>query len=268
MKLRLTPDGKRYLAMGRGEAQPVPFHLRWLMPAVCGENEYRWFGINTLAIVVLPLLTAALALQHGATQTQAAVAALLFAGLPSLRFAWGAPILIDMPALALALGAAVAFPWNYHVAAVLVVLAAATSEKAPIWAAIFAWEPMMLGALSVPIMRRLLFKPGEISPRDPLAWTFKPLLAGQRGHAGHWRDWRLMVAPWGVCLVVLTDPSLWVATAFVAGYALLLVATDSVRLYQQAAPVVCVAAAMTIPAAWAVPVLLAHWFNPWMGDGL
>jgi hypothetical protein len=52
------------------------------------------------------------------------------------------------------------------------------------------------------------------------------------------------------------------------GYAQLLVATDSTRLYQASAPVVCIAAALVIPPEWAVAVLVAHWLNPWAGSGV
>jgi hypothetical protein len=37
---------------------------------------------------------------------------------------------------------------------------------------------------------------------------------------------------------------------------------------QECAPVVCIVAAMLIPAEWLVPVLVAHWFNPWAGSGI
>ena len=70
------------------------------------------------------------------------------------------------------------------------------------------------------------------------------------------------------CLIVVTDPTLWLGIALAVGYAQLMVATDTVRLYQQAAPVVCVIAALAIPIEWALPAVLAHWFNPWLGDGV
>jgi hypothetical protein len=254
--------------MAKGLRQPVPFHLRWLMPTLCSDFPVLWFGANLAALVALPVMTGLLALQHGATQTQALAAGALLAGLPFVRFAWAHPILVDMPALAFALGAAVAWPTSHIAAYALVFFAGATSEKAPIWAAIFALNPLLLVGLVVPIVRRIFWKPAPVDPNDPLAWTFRPLDAGQRGHRERWREPYLMITPWGACLVVLLAPTFGVALAVAFGYGLLLVATDSVRLYQQAAPVVCVSVALLIPEPWLLPVLVAHWFNPWMGDGL
>jgi hypothetical protein len=123
--------------------------------------------------------------------------------------------------------------------------------------------------LVAPALRWLLFKPGEIAENDANALTLKyPLTCGLEAHRGKWRNPLLMLTPWGACLVVLAFPSWWLTLALAVGYVQLLVATDSVRLYQQAAPVVCISAALAIPEAWTVPVLVAHWFNPWGGNGL
>ena len=52
------------------------------------------------------------------------------------------------------------------------------------------------------------------------------------------------------------------------GYSQLLVATDAVRLYQWAAPVLALAAVAAVPA-WALPIVaLTVIFNPWKGPGI
>jgi hypothetical protein len=143
------------------------------------------------------------------------------------------------------------------------------SEKVPVWAAVFSLQPLLLAGLIAPLARWLLTTAGQINHNDPLAWTLDQRIAGLKAHMGRWRDPYLMLLPWGACLVVACAvPSLWLMLALAVGYAQLLVATDTVRLYQQAAPVVCVSAAFVIPETWAVPVLLAHWFNPWKTEGL
>jgi hypothetical protein len=270
VNLRLTPDGGRYLSMGRGNREPLPFHLRWLLPWLCRHHTRRWLVASSLGYVGVVCLTAVLALQHGATQTQAIVAAALVAGLPALRFMCFAPVLVDMPGVALALAAAVLWPVEPLASIAVVFVAATVSEKAPILAAIFALSPILLVGLAAPLIRLLAFRRGAIDPRDALGWTLAhPFKAGRKGHAGKWRDPRLMLMPWGACLVVLAAaPSLWLVLALLAGYSQLLVATDTVRLYQTAAPVVCISAAVLIPEAWILPVLLAHWFNPFMGSGI
>ena len=84
-----------------------------------------------------------------------------------------------------------------------------------------------------------------------------------------WRDPRLMLLPWGACLAALAGPiEIWWLGPVLLGYWQLLIATDSVRLYQHAAPAVCIAAALAIPPELVVPVLVAHWCNPWAGNGI
>ncbi len=75
-----------------------------------------------------------------------------------------------------------------------------------------------------------------------------------------------MVAPWGVCLAALYYPSWQTVVVLVLAYAQLLVATDTVRLYQTAAgPTVALAAATIIPTQWLPLALALHvcwWNNP------
>ena len=58
------------------------------------------------------------------------------------------------------------------------------------------------------------------------------------------------------------------AAALALGYSQLLVATDSVRLYQWAAPVLALACVHVLPT-WALPfVALGVVFNSWKGSGV
>ena len=270
MPYRLTPDGGRYLSMAHGNAEPLPFHLRWLLPKVCGAKGRYWFASTAVSIVAIVALTAVLALQHGATLTQAIVAALLMGGLPSLRFYWFSPVLVDAPAIALALAAAVLWPISPLAAVGVCLLGGCVSEKVPVLAAVFSLQPLLLVGLLAPLARRLQASPGEINSQDALAWTLaNPWKASRKAHAGQWRNPAVMLLPWGACLVVvLAVPSLWLVLALAVGYGQMLLVTDTTREYQMLAPVVCVTAAMMIPEVWMVPVLLAHWFNPWAGSGL
>ncbi len=269
MNFRLTPDGVRYANMGRGLAEPMPFCLRPLLPVICGDKMPRWIAATVLGLIASVALTGVLALQRGATEAQAVVAMALLAGLPSLRFSFFAPVLVDMPAMALALGAAVLWPIEPILAFACAGIAGLVSEKAPIWAAVFALSPWLLSGLAAPAFVALVTRRTAADPNDPLAETIThPIRSSMKWHAGKWRNPHLMLLPWGACLVVLADPTLWLVIALAVGYAQIFVATDTVRLYQQAAPVVCVLAALSIPIDWALPALAAHWFNPWMGDGV
>ena len=271
MTFLLSPDGERYLQMGGGIAQPMPFHLRPGLPAICRMSRGRWVAANLIGMAFAAWLVGCLAMLHGATGNQAAFATALFLGLPWVRFCFSRPVLVDMPGLALTLLAAVSWMEGYLVLPLVAVVAGALiSEKVPIWAAIFAWSPLLLVGLAIPLARRLLFKPAAVNENDRLSDTLThPLRSGLESHRHFWRDPRVMLLPWGACLVAVIHPmGWWMAAALAAGYAQLLVATDTVRLYQQAAPVVCVATALAVPLEWMPAVLVAHWFNPWAGEGV
>ena len=265
--MRITPDGRHYLAMAGGVAQPMPYHVRRGLPMICGTSKRRWKVANTISTLAAAWLIGCLAVLHGATPYQAAFAAALFLGLPWVRFCVECPVLVDMPGLAGALFAAVAWLSGYQpLALVAVCVAAPISEKAPIWAALFAWHPVLLAGLIVPLVVRCILKPAEPDAGD--VELTHPLRAGLDWPKKKWRDPLAMVMPWGMCLAALLALTLPLCVALLIGYAQLLVATDTVRLYQQAAPVVCVAAAMVIPIEFAPLALVAHWFNPLRGTGV
>lgn len=70
-----------------------------------------------------------------------------------------------------------------------------------------------------------------------------------------------MVAPWGVCLVALARPTVPLIAVLIVAYAQLLVATDSVRLFQTAAgPPMALAAAALIPTPLLLPAVVVHTF--------
>ncbi len=75
-----------------------------------------------------------------------------------------------------------------------------------------------------------------------------------------------MVAPWGVTLAALLDPTPALLVLLVLAYAQLLVATDSVRLYQSAAgPLMALGAVTVIPDRWLLIAVVVHvvwWRKP------
>ncbi len=264
---RLTPDGRRYLEMGAGVAQPMPFHLRALLPTICGANRNRWAWANLFGAAGSTLLIVALATLSGATMGQGILAGGLFLLLPWVRFCFGAPVLVDMPALALSLLSAVLFLGGYLYLAVFAVsIAAMASEKAPVWAALFAWHPVLLVGLLIPVLERLTSTPGRDAPGRPDAEVLtNPVHSAMKWHRGKWLDPRVMLLPWGACLLAVANPSWQLCAVVAVAYAQLLVATDSVRLYQQAAPIVCIAAATALPLSLPLVAVVAivHLTHPW-----
>lgn len=269
--IRITPDGARYIEMAHGIPQPMPFKLRRGLPQLCRTSEQRWVFANVASMIYAAGGIGILAAQHGAALSQSVFAVALFLLLPWVRFCWKTPVLVDMPALMFAVLAAVALPVSPFAALALAFAGAYVSERVPVWAAIFAWHPILLLALVVPLFNFLFWRTGEVDDDDLLADTLRhPLATGISWHKGMWNA-KEMLAPWGLCLFAVFSPSLWLTTAIVVGYAQLLLATDTVRLFQQASPVVCVAAAMVVPAsiAWVMPaLLLVHWYITAGSDGI
>lgn len=266
--LHPTPDGVRYLALAGGERVPRPFHFRWLVPVVCRDAAWRWQAVTVVSVVLTAVAAGLLA-----PSWEAGLAAgLMLVALPGIRYSLSAPVLVDAPALCLAAWAGVAGDW--WLAVVLACVAGACKETGPVFAAAFAWSPWPLVGLVV-VAARALMRPGPddpirrvrtVTPQSELAWIARhPFRAGWKYH-----DWRspLMVLPWGGALAALGHLDWQVVVVLVLAYAQLLVATDTVRLYQWAAPVVCVAAATAVPVAWLPLLVVATVWNPFAGNGV
>lgn len=254
----VTPDGARYLAMTE-QRVARPFHLRWLQPRLCGRDLTNWTRLTRAALVAVACLTAL----YSGSPWMLAVGLL-----PGLAFAWRRPVLVDPLGMALALGSALTLRSCWPASIALACLAGMTRETAPVWAAVYAFNPLPLLGL-VPVAARALMRQGGDVLDAENGWILAhPLKAAQKYHAGLWLDWRTMVAPWGGLLVALAGLNLRLGLALALGYAQLLVATDSVRLYQWAAPAMALAAVHVTPG-WALPfVALAIVFNPWKGSGV
>lgn len=262
------PDAARYLHLARGGSVPRPFHLRWLLPAVCGTGGRWWVAW----FVSWPLMVAGFVgwrMSAGDSWQTAAIGAVLLAGLPGILGPNAViPVGVDLPATAVALcGCWVATSAGVGWAVPLFLLAGACKETAPVFAACWLWSPWPLIGLVAVAARALIVHPGP----DPLGPKFQriadfPISTAIEARLGRWRDGWLLLAPWGVCLLGLHSPPLSVVVVLVVAYGQLLVATDTVRLVQHAAgPALAAAAAPLVPPAWAPLILAAHcvwWGKP------
>jgi hypothetical protein len=181
------------------------------------------------------------------------------------------PVGVDLPATACTLLSVALFATErtpFVVAGcVMVAIAAGIKETAPAFAALWLWSPWPLLGLAVPLVVGIVNRPSA----DPLGPQFdaiaaQPIRAALNAHAGRWRDGWLMVAPWGVCLAALHAPTWQLAAVLAVAYLQLLVATDTVRLYQHAAaPVMAATAATVIPSQFLPLAVAAHvvwWRTP------
>ena len=266
------PDAYRYLTLAQGKPVPRPFHLRWLLPYFCEVSPKAWWAVFVASWPVAAGGFVWWRLEAGDDWRVAVAASALFLALPGVLGPKAvAPVGVDMPAAAVSLiGLALITdgqPARVAAGVLVVAIAACIRETSPVWVALWAWSLWPLIALCVVVCRALCVKPGK----DPLGARFDeiaahPVKAALAAHRGRWRDARLMVVPWGVCLAALTGLTWQMAVVLVLAYGQLLIATDSVRLYQHAAgPVLAVAAAQVIPVAWlplAVVVHVVWWVAP------
>lgn len=76
-----------------------------------------------------------------------------------------------------------------------------------------------------------------------------------------------MLGPWGVCVIGLAAlggaEHWWIAAMLALAYAQLLIAPDTVRLYQYAFPALVYATMLVLAMEWAMLAVVLHWFNPW-----
>lgn len=261
------PDGLTYLRRASGQPVAPPFAWR-LWPALLqwGVSGHREAD-GELSVRIRPVLAGGLEVVRWGSVVVSAlvllrlagpVAALLWLGLPIARVQGSWRWTTDSVGHACALACLVAPPW----AQVPLGLAAGlTSERAPVFAALFAWSPLPLVGLVIPFGGWLWARRGPAAEYER-AIISRPLgsaieYARSAGAARY-------LLPWGVCLGAL--PWLgwhgWLVTA--VAYGQCLVAVDRARLYQWAAPAWCVALALAVGDWPWWPVLVAvHWALPW-----
>lgn len=264
------PDALRYRYAAQGNPMPRPFHLRWLLPAICGGAELRRWWVAWVAGWVLAAAGMfSWAVADGGTWQIAAASTVLLLGLPGfLGPPVNIPVSVDIPATGLALcGVAVAAHGWLWPGVTLVAVAAAIRETSPVWAALWAWHPAFLVALIVPAVTGVVRRPGPDPLGDKFQWIADhPFRSALDAHQGRWRDGWLMVAPWGACLAALLEPT-WPLLAILGlAYCQLVVATDTVRLLHHAAgPAMAVTAANVIPERWLLLIVAVHvvwWLTP------
>jgi len=269
---RPGPDAARYLLAAEGKRVAFPFNVRWLLPALCGTDVAAWWVAWGLSWPVLAGSLVWWAHGLGASWPVALSTAVLVVALPGVlqpHSTW--PVGVDLPALAVSALSAACFVNGQPVLGfVFAVWAVTIKEQAPVWIALWAWTPWPLLVLPLAGVAYLVRRPQIDSV------TALPLLRRVHDHpvrsafehrkqAGGWRNFWLMAAPWSVGLVALLDPSAQLVVCLLVGYGALLVATDTVRVYQPpAAPVVALVACGVIPERWLPLALLPAvlWWRP------
>lgn len=267
--MRLGPDSARYWLAAQGRPVARPFNLRWLLPKACGTHVRRWWAVWGASWPMLAVGVFWLASEFG--WQRATLAAILTVGLPGV---WGPevcrPVGVDLPSMALgAVAAAAATHGVWWAAVPLVLLAGMVKESAPVWAALWAWNPILLIGLAAPAVAALIRRPelDEITARSDLRRVHDhPIRTALESRRGRWRDAWLWVAPWGATLAGLYAIDIRTAVTLAVAHAQTFVATDFVRLVHTAAgPALAIAAARVIPTPFLIPAAVAHvwwWRRP------
>ena len=253
---QITPDGLRYEAMARGEGAPKPYHYRWLLPRLLGTDRVRWRRVSWWSVLAM---IPAMRLLTGKWSTGLFV--LTADGVTGSARKY--PVLVDAPAMLLAiLTAAAARRRMWVTSVVLSLVAGATKETAPVFAACYAWNPVPLVGLLAPAVRSFT-EPGPDVEGEGFshACLTDPLWASWWARRDRAFDVKLWVAPWGGLLAGLKgDPKTAVTVA--ASYAQCVAAVDAERIYQWAWPVLAENTVQRGDDVWPL-ALVAGWFNPW-----
>lgn len=262
MNINLAPDSHRYLAMAKGERVSSPFNRRVILPLVLGSELRWWWLASFVSCLLICLLTSLWALKSGLPWQAVLFSFLIMAGLPQIPYWLKTPVLTDAPAMATALvSSLLPWPWNLLVACI----GGFMRETTPIFAALYAWNPILLLAL-IPIGIYSWLAPVGKDPLGREEWHRHPFKTSMKWHSGKWLDIQHMILPWGAGVFSLCFLSWQLVLTVVAAYAQLLVATDTSRLIVWAAPVVAMQLAHIDPF-WMPVLVIAHWFNPYRGEG-
>lgn len=249
--LQISNDGEHYLRMGICGRAASPYHRRWLLPFLLKGNLLAWTLVSQGSLVLTGALVGVYAGQG--TLGLSLVATALFC---SLCAVWSLNaclrVMADTPMLALALGAAL-LSLNGHttLALCLALIAGAVKEPGPVLAACFARDPALLAGL---FGVNWFWAKVPAPVNEP--WLSSPVLSARTAR-DMW-DLKELLLPWGLLsiLFVLGMDSapfglfLGALCALAVSHAQLLVAIDTVRLTQLAAPGV-IAVGMYAPS-WAL----------------
>lgn len=248
----LSSDSWRYLAMAKGEGAPKPYHYRWLLPRLLGEDRRKWATVSTASVAgMVP------AMWWLTGNPASGIFAFTLHGVWNMARSY--PVLTDAPAMLAAIVAAAATKhrrWEIAVAASLI--AGGCRETAPVFAAVYAWHPLPLIGLISPIVRELQAEGPDITEDFSHTCVTDPVGATDQVRAGSSGDWKLYAAPLGG-LVAGGRGDVRTAAVLVLAYAQLAVAVDTARLIVWAWPVL--ADNVTRTQWWPAALAVSAW-NP------
>lgn len=259
----VSPDGVKYLRSAAGGSVPVPFHLRRLLPRLLGKSVVAWRVCSWGSLVVLSVCVGEIARCYGMSFQSSVLASVLVCGLPIFRTSVFFPVLVDAPALALtSLSVLLVMNGEVLFAVLVVMVGAAVKEHVPVFSFLACMCPWLLLGLLVPIILRYTGEPA----RGEYPGELHPFQFARTFHAKEVFSAKHHVLPWGVCATAaFSPPTLGLCLSLVVSYGMLLVASDSTRVYQWALIPMCIAASSVVPEWLVIPAAVSHTFWPVRG---
>lgn len=250
----MAPDTWRYHQMAQGEGAPRPYHYRWLLPRLLGTDRKRWSYTSQAAVVAMVP-----AMRWLTGKWSPGLFVFTLHGVwGNVRLHPGITDPVAMLAAIVAAGAVLHRRWGVAVTASLV--AGASKESAPLFAAVYASHPLpLVGLLSPAVMATIPAGPDIDGDDFSHQCVTEPAKAVWKVREDTAQDWRLYVAPWGGLLAGVIGDRRTVA-ALVLAYGQLLLAVDTNRLTAWAWPVL---ADNATDRDWWPLALAGSYFNPW-----
>lgn len=234
--LGFSPDGAYYRKAALGLPVPSPYSRRWLLPKLLGVSTRPWEITSAISFIISGALICSL---FGPWATFFFVAS---TGLGALNVRL--PVLVDMPAFMVAIVALFCLTHGHvAIAVALSVLAGACSEKAPVFVALWSWNPWCLLGLLGARWTTSIAKPDQ-------EWLKHPCKAARESR--DLLDWKRMLLPWGGLLITVPLLNFHALVALLVGYGQCLIAQDDSRLYQWA--MISLFPLLAFVPAWLLPI--------------
>lgn len=259
----VTPDGKYYLAMGRGASVPRPYCLRALPSFFTSVLQWRIIHALSYVVAMCSIYTIAEAMD-----TSGIVVALAVMALPAFRQSVAWPVLLDMPLLAIASLTAFVALLSPIVGMAVIMMAGLVHERAPIWCALYALPlmPWWLAVFGVVIaglytLDSILVETAKNPAKTGIDWLDRPFKSAIEKHRSTWNNYNVWLRPLGASALGLVTGNWWAWSALGTGYVGCFVAQDRARIYSMAALPLTIIAVQTA-GDYAVLIPLINWFVP------
>ena len=258
-KKQVFPDGERYISK---ERLTLPFSLRWLLRDIC--NETLWRIVQDLSVILIPVISYYYFLSLGFDETRALIGGALVCGLSGVTLVnYALKYMSDGFGMLCMVSALYLFQIDLTLWAILVTLIGSmANEKTFVYVALMSLNPYALMGLIPVVLRYLFYKHAETDFKGGDDIIKHPFKTGYQWHKGFWFDPKRSVLIWGVCILSIMNINIHLGIVLAVAYGSVLMATDATRLIHWAFPIVVASTLPVFPVEWAIPLVGAHWLNP------